>query len=125
MLTKLPLARTLLLGPTWAVLAQSYVNQMTPKSQTARLRSAVTPVNLFQGRDAGRMSSFKSVLRMTTRVAPRLDRMDGNLFAGGMDRVAACQSRYNEGSREGFRARYNSGSFAVTTRQSTSASARG
>jgi hypothetical protein len=59
MFTKLSLALTLLLGSALAVLAQSYVDQMTPRGKhRGSVTRRASPVNLFEGRDAGPNEQF-------------------------------------------------------------------
>jgi hypothetical protein len=60
MFTKISLALTILLGSAWAVLAQNYVNQMAPRARHhGSVEHRATPVDLFEGRDAGPNEQFK------------------------------------------------------------------
>jgi hypothetical protein len=60
MLTKVSLAPTMLLGLTWAVPAQNYLNQTTPRAgHHGSATHRTTAVDLFEGRDAGPNEQFR------------------------------------------------------------------
>jgi hypothetical protein len=60
MFTRISLALTLLLGSEWAVLAQNYVDQVTPRARHyGSVGRRAAPVNLFEGRDAGPSEQFQ------------------------------------------------------------------
>ncbi len=60
MFTKISLALTMFLGSAWAVLGQSYVNQMPPRTRHHdSVAHRASPVDLLEGRDARPNEQFK------------------------------------------------------------------